>query len=222
MVTALILFLGSPPSHTAIDNYLGTSKGEDSCCKILERLRSVFDYDPNCPIRPLHASFGDYLTDSSRSGDKPWTLSGYNSQGHIVACFLRLMSRELRFNMSNLQTSHFFQESRSKLVTHHEVVQEKVHSESEETDLEPEPGTDSEGNIDISWELEHASLYLIDHLMKVQVMNDDLKKELKVFLKEKLLFWLEVLCFYEKLNIIDVFYTKFRAPSVSCLKVTQS
>ena len=48
-------------------------------------------------------------------------------------------------------------------------------------------------------------------------MDDDLKKELKSFLKERLLFWLEVLCVCEKLNVIDVFYTKFRAPSVSYL-----
>ena len=103
------------------------------------------------------------------------------------------MSRELRFNICGIKTSHPSNINRSQL-----------------------GAQDS-----MSEELKYASTHWLDHLMKVQIMDDDLKRELKFFLKEKLLLWLEVLCFSEKLDVIDVFYTKFRAPSVSYLRATQ-
>ena len=69
----------------------------------------------------------------------------------------------------------------------------------------------------MSEELKYASTHWLDHLMRVQIMDDDLKRELTSFLKEKLLFWLEVIFLCGKMDIIGTFYNKFRAPSVSYL-----
>ena len=125
------------------------------------------------------------------------------------------MSRELRFNICDIKTSHFSNLNRRRLEG----------QEDESADLEipsedmPNPVPRFRGRV--SEELKYASTNWLDHLMKVQIMDNNLKKELRSFLKENLLLWLEVLCFSEKLDVIDVFYTKFRAPSVSYLRATQ-
>ena len=126
------------------------------------------------------------------------------------------MSRELHFNICGIKTSHFSDLSRAKLRTKEDKSADReMPSEDMLTPVPRSRGCVSE-------ELRYASTHWLDHLMRVQIMDDDLKKELKSFLKERLLFWLEVLCFCEELDVIDKFYTRLRAPSVSCFQVTQS
>ena len=121
------------------------------------------------------------------------------------------MSRELRFNICGIEASHLFDINRPQLGAQEE---ESADSEIPAAD-KPNPVPRLEECV--SEELKYASTHWLDHLMKVQIMDDDLKKELKFFLKEKLLFWLEVIFLCGEMYIITIFYDEFRAPSVSYL-----
>ncbi|KAG2349201.1 hypothetical protein BDR05DRAFT_408106, partial [Suillus weaverae] len=56
------------------------------------------------PIRPLHASFREFLTDESFSGDFFVEMS--NVQRNLAFASLRVMEHDLRFNMCDLKSSY--------------------------------------------------------------------------------------------------------------------
>ena len=60
--------------------------------------------DRSMPFRPLHASFFDFLTDQSRSGD--YFVGEYDIQMDIAVASLRLLRGDLRFNICGLQSSY--------------------------------------------------------------------------------------------------------------------
>jgi hypothetical protein len=62
--------------------------------------------DPHAPIRPLHASFYDFLTDKSRSHD--FFVDTSLVQGDLAFATLRVMDSEhgLRFNICSLESSY--------------------------------------------------------------------------------------------------------------------
>ena len=60
--------------------------------------------DRSMPVRPLHASFFDFLTDQSRSGD--YFVGEYDIQMDIAVASLRLLRGDLRFNICGLQSSY--------------------------------------------------------------------------------------------------------------------
>ncbi|KJA17635.1 hypothetical protein HYPSUDRAFT_205985 [Hypholoma sublateritium FD-334 SS-4] len=60
--------------------------------------------DHSIPIRPLHSSFQDYLTDRRRSKDCHVNMSLQRT--NIVFATLGIMSAELRFNICNLESSY--------------------------------------------------------------------------------------------------------------------
>ena len=60
--------------------------------------------DRSMPVRPLHASFFDFLTDQSRSGD--YFVGEYDIQMDIAVASLCLLRGDLRFNICGLQSSY--------------------------------------------------------------------------------------------------------------------
>jgi hypothetical protein len=56
------------------------------------------------PIRPLHASFREFLTDKSSSGD--FFVETSSAQRNLAFASLRVMEHDLRFNMCNLKSSY--------------------------------------------------------------------------------------------------------------------
>jgi hypothetical protein len=62
--------------------------------------------DPQTPIRPLHASFYEFLTDKSRSHD--FFVDSSLVQGDLAFASLRVMAskRGLRFNICSLENSY--------------------------------------------------------------------------------------------------------------------
>jgi hypothetical protein len=56
------------------------------------------------PIRPLHASFREFLTEKSYSGD--FFVEILNAQRNLAFASLRVMEHDLRFNMCNLKSSY--------------------------------------------------------------------------------------------------------------------
>ena len=60
--------------------------------------------DRTIPVRPLHASFYDFLTDQSRSGD--YFVGESNIQMDIAVALLRVLRGGLHFNICGLQSSY--------------------------------------------------------------------------------------------------------------------
>lgn len=167
-VMAVVLFCHVPLTEDSIDQLLGLSR-KDSSRSIFQRLQCLFDYAPRWPIRALHASFRDYLTDATRSGGKPWTLAGkdFDPYHHLTSCCLELMLAKLHFNMFRFETS-------SKL--NREVFEQRTQAGSS-----------------ISPSLDYAAKHWMRHLIRVAVLKRDLMHKIRSFLQEKLLFWLEVI-----------------------------
>ena len=123
------------------------------------------------PIRPLHTSFRDFLTDADRSG--PWFID--LATGHsmmTLGCF-RVMNKRLSFNICGLETSY---------QSHREV-----------RDLDYRIAKSVPGS------LSYAACNWKNHFPNANPPSD-LRNELNMFLQEKLLFWFELLSLLSSVN----------------------
>ena len=76
------------------------------------------------PIRPLHTSFYDFLTEQSRSGD--YFVGGSNIQADLAIASLRVLNGGLCFNICELESSyllnsevhHFAERVKAKIPSH--------------------------------------------------------------------------------------------------------
>jgi len=62
-------------------------------------------HDGGGDVYPLHSSFRDFLTDEKRSGDF-YVGSASDQHGDLASTCLRIMTRDLHFNMANLENSY--------------------------------------------------------------------------------------------------------------------
>jgi len=60
--------------------------------------------DPEIPVRPLHASFYDFLTDESRS--KMFFVDVSLAQRNLAFALLRVLEHQLHFNICSLESSY--------------------------------------------------------------------------------------------------------------------
>ena len=167
-VAGVILFCKIPLSDVLIDQLLGRP-AEDSCRRIFLQLGSVFDFTPGWPIRPVHASFRDYLTDERRSEGKPWSLVGFDAYYHIAERCFTLMFKQLRFNICDFISSYDKNENCPNM-------EQKI-----ATNIPPS--------------LHYACRYGLEHLLEIDESRfpNDLEGILETFLGKKLLSWAEVL-----------------------------
>ncbi|CCM06112.1 uncharacterized protein FIBRA_08361 [Fibroporia radiculosa] len=122
--------------------------------------------DDRTPIKPLHASFYDFLTDRSRSGE---LFVGESTTHHQNLAFasLRVMKDELRFNICDLESSYL--------------------PNSAVTDLEERI------NRSISPELQYSCRFWTFHVNAAR-FERSLATEIECFLtNDRVLFYLEVL-----------------------------
>ena len=128
--------------------------------------------DSSAVIRPLHASFSDFLTDENRSGEFFIDLSHIHND--LAGASLGVMQSGLQFNICQLSTSYL--------------------PNSEIPDL------DEQIKKCISPELSYSCRFWTDHLQHAQ-FDLALAKAIHVFFNhEQLLFWLEVLSLLKKIN----------------------
>jgi hypothetical protein len=124
------------------------------------------------PIRPLHASFRDFLTDQSYSGEFFVDIS--KVQHDLAFASLRVMEHGLSFNICDLKSSYL------------------PNSE--------DPGLRERVKKCISPHLSYACRFWPVH-MQTTHFGPDLAKEIKSFFDhERLFFWLEVLCLINALS----------------------
>jgi len=134
---------------------------------IVEHMGSLLSGTTNSstPIRPLHASFRDFLTDQSHSG--VFFVDVSKVQHNLAFASLRVMERGLSFNMCALKSSYLPNSEDSELRKRVEKC--------------------------ISPHLSYACRFWLTHIQPTH-FNPGLAKKIKSFFEhERLFFWLEVL-----------------------------
>ena len=128
-------------------------------------LRGVAEEEP---IRPLHTSFRDFLLDPSRSGR--YHVDTSRTHRDLALASLHIMEKRLVFNICDLKSSHFLNKD---IVDLADRVQSSIPAH-----------------------LSYSCRFWASHLQAIHtgVASDhQLLKGVEVLLKEKFLFWLEVM-----------------------------
>jgi hypothetical protein len=128
--------------------------------------------DSHTPIRPLHASFYDFLMDGSRS--KEFFIDVSLVQRDLAFASLRVMKKELRFNICSLNNSY--------------LPNSAV------------PGFEKRVKDSISSQLSYSCRFWGTHVGSIP-FEQELAEELRAFFNEEcLLFWLEALALMHDLS----------------------
>ena len=131
--------------------------------------------DPSFPIRPLHSSFADFLTDRDRSHE--FFIDVYSIHKDLAFASLGVMTKQLQFNICDLQSSYL--------------------RNSEVLDL------DDRIKKYIPAELAYSCRLWTDHVRQAP-FNSALATEVQaLFNNERLLFWFEVLGLLNVVNTCD-------------------
>ncbi|KAF7984957.1 hypothetical protein HWV62_9895 [Athelia sp. TMB] len=156
-----------PVTDDTIVDILGFEKSK-ACRLVLRKLSCVLQWSEGFPVRTLHASFTDYLTDPETCGDKPWFIDTMTYHLDFTVGCLRVMKRFLRFNICRLETSHLMNRDVTNLAEH------------------------IKGNIPSS--LAYACRFWDQHLgYHANHLDPFVQSLISVFFSELFLSWLEVL-----------------------------
>ncbi|KAG6325918.1 hypothetical protein ID866_13171, partial [Astraeus odoratus] len=172
-----ILWTAQPlpiPSLNLMRQYFKTDVNPADVRNILDFMGALLSgvTDEVTPVRPLHSSFYDFLTDASRSGD--FYVDKMQIHLDLALASVRVMQQELRFNVCGLESSYI--------------------RNSEVKDL------DQRVMKNVSAHLSYACQYWARHVQETK-FNVMLVEELKtVFLTEYILFWMEVLSVLKSLD----------------------
>src|SRR6266550_9378058 len=150
-------------------------RGDNLVGLILPQLGSFLSGvdQPYIPIRPLHASFFEFLTDQNRSTKTYYVDPSQQNRSITLSC-LRVMKSGLRFNIAGLETSHCRNANVPDLAAHI--------------------------NKTILPHLSYGCRFWADHL-GATAYDIDILNEVKDFLHHRLLYWLEVLSLIKKVNM---------------------
>ncbi|KAG6326636.1 hypothetical protein ID866_12453 [Astraeus odoratus] len=127
--------------------------------------------DRSKPVRPLHASFYDFLSDTSRGGE--FAIDVGDMHHNLALASLNIMQEKLCFNICQLESSYMW------------------NAEVKDLNLRVKKF--------ISAYLSYACRFWVDHAKGVK-NGERLVKQVKIFFKEKFLFWMEALSLLESLN----------------------
>ncbi|KAG6330466.1 hypothetical protein ID866_8623 [Astraeus odoratus] len=134
--------------------------------------------DQSTPVRPLHPSFYDFLTDPSRSGK--FSVQPRNIHLDLAFASVRVMQDGLHFNICKLDSSYL----KNSQVNH---LNTRIKD-------------------NIPWQLSYACRFWVDHVQEIK-HHFGLAKEIKAFFEEKLLFWIEALSLLQALNSASGYLT---------------
>lgn len=99
-VLGMVLLAYEPLSSSDIDKLLGPN---DSATGIIRQMGTLLNgvRNPKEPVRPLHASLGDFLRDERYN--KAFYVNPQSQHGEMAKSCLELMIRNLRFNIFNFE-----------------------------------------------------------------------------------------------------------------------
>jgi hypothetical protein len=162
-----ILGAFKPLSVDTLKQFVSPKDDHYEISVIIKNLGSLLSHvtpsESALPVAPLHTSFRDFLSDP-RSGDYYVDLNDVHDD--LALGTLRTMEAELKFNICKLETSYLLN--------------------SEVPDLEERVARN------ISPALSYSCYFWADHL-RASKFNPDVFKTLQVLMKERFLYWLEVL-----------------------------
>ena len=128
--------------------------------------------DPSVPIRPLHASFADFLTDRNRSGE--YFIDVDSIRNDLAFACHGIMREQLKFNICRLPSSYF---PNSKISDLDDRIRKYIPTE-----------------------LGYSCRFWTDHVRDAP-FNSALGAEVQAFFNHKrLLFWLEALSLVNLIN----------------------
>ncbi|KAN0107633.1 hypothetical protein V8E52_009952, partial [Russula decolorans] len=173
-VVGCMLAAREPLSISALEKLCSDKESANAVGQIIRPLGSLLSgvAQKSIPIRLLHTSFRDFLTNENRGG-----LFYIDTSSHhrtLTLSTLRVIMEELRFNICQLKTSH----RRNKDVS----------------DL------DERAKKAISSHLSYSCRFWADHLRRTSFAFD-INHEIRDFLHTRLLLWLEVLSLIKEVNI---------------------
>jgi hypothetical protein len=150
-------------------------RGDNLVELVLPQLGSFFSRvdQQDIPIRPLHASFFEFLTNKKRSTETYYVDPSQQSRS-LTLSSLRVMKSGLRFNIAGLETSHCQNADVPDLATRIKKT--------------------------ILPHLSYGCRFWADHL-GATAYDTDILNEVKDFLHYRLLYWLEVLSLIKKVNM---------------------
>jgi hypothetical protein len=102
LVMGVILVAKNPLMDSTIDALLSL---ECPACHTISRLGCVLTWSDKEPIRVLHPSFPDYLSDHLQCGSRSWYINTSFHNYHFTVSCLKYLSTALRKNMCNLTLS---------------------------------------------------------------------------------------------------------------------
>ena len=160
-----VVLLVNPLPPPGIAELIGLDPDEVILFLMLVQSLFTLDEDPNQPVKPFHKSFPDFITDPSRCTDTRFYISPGHLQLELVTNCLRVMNNGLEQNLLSLPNYAL---------------------NSEVEDLETRI-SDS-----ISVALQYACQSWHNHLTRAGGDVTSVISQLRVFLEEKFLAWLEV------------------------------
>ena len=156
-----------------LDEMLGL-RGPRSSRFILKKLLCLLSWNDGGPIRMLHASFADYMSDPRRSRDQPWFIDiQLHHHKFAIACF-DSMNMDLRFNICALETSYSQNKDISDLQS---KIEQNIHGP-----------------------LSYACQFWANHLQHI-AFDNDICDRAQNFLHTQILYWLEVLSLLGEVRI---------------------
>ncbi|KAJ7721986.1 hypothetical protein B0H16DRAFT_1699419, partial [Mycena metata] len=153
-----------PMTDTTIDMILSFEEGTSA--NILAHLGCVVQWSQGGEARTLHASFADYLIDTTRSGTEPWSIDPETDHHLLAQGCLQILNSQLKFNICSLEDSHCLNADIPDL--HRRVA----------SNIPPH--------------LDYSSRFWFNHVRNGPSDTTVLNR-MRQFLYENLLYWLEVL-----------------------------
>ncbi|KAJ7751510.1 hypothetical protein DFH07DRAFT_525788 [Mycena maculata] len=160
-------------TEEGLDTLLYGKKGR-STTRILKSLRCVLRWNGSDIVQTRHSSFGSYLTDHRRSGGRPWFIDFRVYNRILSLAYLRVLKDQLRFNICEIQDSHI-----------------------SDTDIQDLP---SRIATNISPLLSYSSRVWASRL-QMAGFDSDIFTEVKNFLNNRFLYWLEVLGLLKEVSL---------------------
>ncbi|KIJ52108.1 hypothetical protein M422DRAFT_83327, partial [Sphaerobolus stellatus SS14] len=169
LIVGFIISIQTPLSAAALTAlWKQFDDGEEIVQSILPKLGALFyGITDSGPIRPIHTSVRDYLTNSTQSGD--FYIPIQEAHMNLSIAILKLLNHDLHFNMCKLSNSH---------IPNADVTNLK--SQIEEN---------------IPNYLGYSCQFIGYHFKSISstVDLDEIYPLVETFLEKKLLYWLEVL-----------------------------
>jgi hypothetical protein len=156
-----VLTAAEPLPMEVLKGLCMSDEEEESVETVIPLLGSVLSVHAADVIRPIHNSFRDYLTTKTRSG--VFFVDTEKAHRDLTLSTLAVMTKELRFNICDIQSSYDFNSS---------LTQSQL-------DL-------------IAPALLYSSRFWVVHLTQ-SPYDEAFRGEINSFFKHRLLFWLEVL-----------------------------